>query len=239
MQVKPFKCHISQKPAENIPHANIPHARTWLRTIGTIKFPAQVRNDTAIFTIHSAQYVSGTGAAVQLAEFDLNIRHNTSRKNLQERTKKAKVGSKVSIIGELDIYDNKIYVELHNFDFLSFNTTSPPTTTNRHLPTPTPLSEKRSLMYKSLFDNPQTTSPPLQQKRKVKKEPDNSTPPIFENSTSTNNQHIDSVSTINDDRDSLKSIKRQKLTKPKMQLRSNQSTKISNLASKKLDLPPQ
>ena len=34
---------------------------------------------------------------------------------------KSKIGSKVSTVGELDVYDNKLYIELHNFDFLAFN----------------------------------------------------------------------------------------------------------------------
>ena len=53
----------------------------------------------------------------KLTEFDIIVRHNVAKKNLHERTKKAKLGPKVSIVGELDIYENKLCVELHNFEY--------------------------------------------------------------------------------------------------------------------------
>jgi len=52
----------------------------------------------------------------------VRIRHNglpqRRKKNLYERTKKVKLGSKVSIVGELDIHNNKL-CGLHNFEYIS------------------------------------------------------------------------------------------------------------------------
>ena len=63
-------------------------------------------------------------------------------KNPSRKNQKAKIGSKVSIVGELDMHNNKLYVEFHNLDFLSLNTTQI-TSTNQisNISTPTPLLE--------------------------------------------------------------------------------------------------
>ena len=37
----------------------------------------------------------------------------------------ARLGSKISLVGQLDIHENKLYVELHNFDFISTNDNQP------------------------------------------------------------------------------------------------------------------
>lgn len=223
LQVKPFKCHVSQKVS-----SNVPHARSWLRAVGTIKSPAHVRNNMTTFIVRATQYVSGTGPTIQHAEFDIQIRHNSDKKNLHERTKKAKIGSKVSIVGELDVYNNKLYLELHNFDFLSLDPSPQTTSTNqmsRDHSTVTPLSEKRTLMYKSLFDNSKTTPP-------VKRSRTDST--VNRTTPSSSNP-----STIESDCDSPKAIKQEKEGRhPTRQLRSNTSSKIANLASTKLNLPP-
>ena len=97
----------------------MPSARTWLRAIGNVKATAQTSHDITIFTIKATQYVSGSGTTAKLTEFDIIVRHNVAKKNLHERTKKAKLGSKVSIVGELDVYESKLCVELHNFEFIS------------------------------------------------------------------------------------------------------------------------
>ena len=101
----------------------MPHARTWLRTIGTIKSMIQVRSNMAVFMVKASQYVSGSGPSAKLAEFDIMVRHNVSKKNFYDRTKKAKLGSKVSIVGELDIHENKLYIELHNFEYIIWHHT--------------------------------------------------------------------------------------------------------------------
>ena len=62
-----------------------------------------------IFTVKASQYVSGSGPSAKLSELDIMARHNVSKKNLYDRTKKAKLGSKVSIVGELDLHENKLY----------------------------------------------------------------------------------------------------------------------------------
>jgi len=101
LQIKPFKCHVSQKAATAVPH--------W------------------------RDQISG---------------HNNSPRYRQKRkNQKAKIGSKVSIVGELDMHNNKLYVELHNLDFLSLfdnpkTTTSPPNKTE--LMTPTPFTSESS-----------------------------------------------------------------------------------------------
>jgi hypothetical protein len=233
LQIKPFKCHVSQKST-----TDVTPARTWLRAIGVIKSLSQIRNNTTIFPIQATQYISGTASTLRLAEFDITIRHDANKKNFHERTKKAKIGSKVSIVGELDIHNNKLYVELHNFDFLSFNTSPQTTSTNQTShdhPTSTTLSEKRSLMYKSLFDDPKTTTPP-----KRNRTSDTASPTPSTSETSTKQQDTDSVSTIeSDDRDLPKTIKQENPIKPqKRQLRSKESNKIASLASAKLNLSP-
>ena len=117
LQINAFKCHVSAKTPKAMPSA-----RTWLRTIGNIKVTAQTYNDIMVFTVKATQYVSGSAATTNLAEFDIIVRHNVAKKNLYERTKKAKLGSKVSIVGELDVYESKLCIELHNLEFISSTT---------------------------------------------------------------------------------------------------------------------
>ena len=81
-------------------------------------------------------------------------------------------------------------------------------------------------MYKSLFDNPKTTTPP---KRNRTNDTVNQTP----SESSRKHKDTDSTSTVESDQDSLKPVKKE--TTQKRQLRSD---KIVNLASKKLNLPP-
>ena len=69
----------------------MPSGRTWLRAIGNIKVTAQTYNDIIVFTVKATQYVSGSATTINLAEFDIIVRHNVAKKNLYERTKKAKI----------------------------------------------------------------------------------------------------------------------------------------------------
>jgi len=177
-----------------------------------IKSLAQMRNNITVFPIQATQYISGSGPTLRLAEYDITVRHDT----------------KVSIVGELDIHNNKLYLDLHNFDFLSINTAPQFTPTHQissNNSTPTALSEKRSLMYKSLFDNPKTTTPP---KRNRTNDTVNQTPSTTESSRK--HKDTDSTSTVESDQDSLKPVKKE--TTQKRQLRSD---KIVNLASKKTE----
>ena len=130
----------------------------------------------------------------------------------------------MSVVGELDVYGDKLYIELHNFDFLSFNN-SQTTSTNQITyenpkPTLTTLSEKRSLMYQSLFENTKAATSTQSRKRKQPDKIDNLTPPT------------DSTSTVESDPESRSRNKQ--TTTPRRQLRSK---KIAQLASDKLNLP--
>jgi hypothetical protein len=60
----------------------------------------------------------------------------------------------VSIIGELDIYNNKLYVEFHNFD--QHLPRQPQPTNNLAIFGPQPIAWEKitNVLYKSLFDNP-------------------------------------------------------------------------------------
>jgi len=163
----------------------------------------------AVVMIKASQYVSGSGPSAKLAEFDIMVRHNVSKKNFYDRTKKAKLGSKVSIVGELDIHENKLYIELHNFEYISG--TTPYTSASSSFPSPKPssssASEKRALLYNSLTETPDK----LPKKPKVSAPTDNnnssepntntSTEPILKiqlnNSPSLNPSTTEKNSTIN------------------------------------------
>ena len=87
LQINAFKCHVSAKTPKAMPSA-----RTWLRAIGNIKVTAQTYNDIMVFTVKATQYVSGSATTTNLAEFnDIIVWHNVAKKNLYERTKKAKL----------------------------------------------------------------------------------------------------------------------------------------------------
>ena len=135
----------------------------------------------------------------------------------------------MSIIGELDVYENKLYIELHNFDFLSFNNSQTAPTyqvpKDNPKPTLTALSEKRSLMYQSLFENTKGTQSTQPRKRKQQEKTDNVTPP-------TSHQEMDSASMVESDQESKTSNKR--TTTSRRQLRSK---KVTQLASDRLNLP--
>ena len=73
------------------------------KTIGTLKSTTQIRNNITTFIVQTSQYVSGTGATIRFAEYDIRVHHSVGKKNLHERTTRAKLGSKVSIVDELDI----------------------------------------------------------------------------------------------------------------------------------------
>ena len=52
--------------------------------------PTQTCNNTAIFSVQTTQYISSTSTdtEIRLAEFEITVCHNTSKKNLHDRTKK-------------------------------------------------------------------------------------------------------------------------------------------------------
>ena len=191
----------------------MPHARTWLRAIGTIKSTIQVRSNMAVFMVKASQYVSGSGPSAKLAEFDIMVRHNVSKKNFYDRTKKAKLGSKVSIVGELDIHKNKLYIELHNFEYIIWH--HPYTSTSLSFPSPKPssssVSEKRALLYNLL------TKTPVKLPKKPKVSAHTSTEPI-----------------LITEENSVEQLTQPKPRQPRK--RTLQSTKkISDIATNKLD----
>src|SRR6185312_149131 len=146
-----------------------------------------------VLTIQTSQYVSGSQSTIKTADFEIIIRHHVNRKYLCSRTTKAKLGSKVSLIGELDIHKDKLCLELHTFDFISTKINCVSNFTILILYPRTPLnirtsassssstysvSEKRSLLYESLTTTTkrQKTSPiPSPTKIKIKSEKDLST----------------------------------------------------------------
>jgi len=207
----------------------MPSARTWLRAIGNVKATAQTSHDITIFTIKATQYVSGSGTTAKLTEFDIIVRHNVAKKNLHERTKKAKLGSKVSIVGELDVYENKLCVELPNFEFIS--NTNPYTTTSitstyssPYASSPSSASEKRTLLYNSLNEFTNTNN----QSKKLK---------TIENDNKEASQETTSSTTFNPDNSSSETSNQ---TNPPQTQPSRQPRKRQLRSSKKnLRLHPQ
>ena len=232
-QIRPFKCHISQ----NVP-TNIPRARTWLRAIGTLKTTTQVHDNITTFTVQSNQYVSGTGPTSRFAEFNIRIHHSAEKKNLHERTTKAKLGTKVSIVGELDIYNNNLCVELHSFDFLSLHTSQTTTTQQPSRTSTTTSSQKRSRMYESIFEESPSTNTTRTTSNNTHKrnKPDDTTSLT---SIQPKEHDSNSTSTVESDQEPERSQNpKEKLIKQeKRQLRSNPPKKIASIASSKLNLP--
>ena len=63
-------------------------------------------------------------------------------------------------MGELDVYEDKLCVELHNFEFIS-NTnpyTNSSTNSSPYISVPPSASEKRSILYNSLNEITNTNS---------------------------------------------------------------------------------
>jgi len=52
-----------------------------------IKSLAQMRNNITVFPIQATQYISGSGPTLRLAEYDITVRHDTNKKNLQASKK--------------------------------------------------------------------------------------------------------------------------------------------------------
>ena len=191
----------------------------------------------AVFTVRASQYVSGSRSSVKLAEFEIIICHHVAKKNLFERTRKAKLGSKISLVGELDVHDDKLYVELHNFDFISPNAIQHDTSPSSSCTT-TSASEKRSRLYESLSQISSSTQSVKRHK--------------VSDATSSNNKSEDAskstqttvaCETLTDqpkiDHAAHQPSRRQKPSINR-ELRSsdNKKKKISDLASTSLDLPP-
>src|SRR6185312_16602205 len=104
------------------------HQTCHARVLGLVrdrhhKSTPNIYHDMVVLTIQTSQYVSGSQSTIKMADFEIIIRHHVNRKYLYNRTTKVKLASKVSLIGELDIHNDKLCLELHNFDFISTNTT--------------------------------------------------------------------------------------------------------------------
>ena len=77
-------------------------------------------------------------------------------------------------MGELDVYEDKLCVELHNFEFISninpyTNSSSASTNSSPYISAPPSTSEKRSLLYNSLNGITNTNSQTKKLKMRVKK----------------------------------------------------------------------
>jgi len=169
-----------------------------------------------------------------MADFDIIIRHGATKKNLFDRTRKAKLGSKISLVGELDVHENRIYVELHNFDFLSYNAIQ---TEASYTPSATTssssASERRNRLYESIM---QTTNPSQPSKRH--KTSDNKNPEEDSSSQMETNSNQSQNDTPQIKPPHTKSPRNPKQTATR-ELRSSQSVKkISDLAATNLNLPP-
>ena len=187
-----------------------------------------------ILTIQTSQYVSGSQSTVKTADFEIIVRHHVSRKYLYNRTTKAKLGSKVSLIGELDIHEDKLCLELHNFDFISTNTTPYTSSTSTSPPLSSPTSsasEKRSLLYESL------TTPTKRQKTSP-----TTSPTQIKIKSEKNLSTSLSTAKCTPDEDNLVVIDDPPATKKKTTKRELRSStkvkKLSDLASTKPMLPP-
>src|SRR6185312_9086841 len=107
------------------------------------------------FTTHTTQYIGGAGQNINLANFEIIVYHDSNKKNLHERTKKAKKGLCVLLVGEVDIHNDKLYIKLHNFEFITSSmssyTTSPSLELIDHIsPSDQTASKKRTQLYESL-----------------------------------------------------------------------------------------
>ena len=83
-----------------------------------------------VFDVSATQFVNSTGSQFKQT---IIVYHQSHRQYLQARTSKARVGAKVTICDELDIMDDKLYMELHVFEYESLTsveaiTNTPPVT---------------------------------------------------------------------------------------------------------------
>jgi hypothetical protein len=181
----------------------------------------------AVFTVRATQYVSGSRSTVKLADFDILVRHHVAF----DRTRKAKLGSKISLMGELDVYEDKLYVGLHNFDFISSNAIQQDTLYTTPSSSST-ISEQRNQLYKSLseiYDHPQ---PAKRNKIAHTSSPVNNNQ--SENEPTHSTEHVETADQLPKNQSSQKQSQ-----STKRELRSsNTNKKISELASNKLNLPP-
>ena len=110
-----------------------------------------------IFTVKANQYVSGSGPSAKLADLDIMVRYNVNKRI-------EKLGSKVFVVGELDLHENKLCIELHNFEYISgttpYTTTSSPTSS----PLPSFASEKKA-------ETPDKVSPKVSAKSSQNRRP--------------------------------------------------------------------
>jgi len=65
-------------------------------------------NDMAVFTVRATQYVSGSLSTVKIAHYDILVRHHIAKKkNLFDRTRKAKLCSKFRL------WENLMYMRIN------------------------------------------------------------------------------------------------------------------------------
>jgi hypothetical protein len=187
----------------------------------------------AIFTVRATQYISGSGPSANLAEFEIIVRHSVHKKNLYERTKKAKLGSRVFLIGELDVHNNKLCIELHNFEFLSANPspqlTPPLTPSSSTSSTSSSASEKRNHLYNTILETSNTDKPQKRQKssnpiQNHRQNLEHTTSPPTSSTTVTQTSPKEIL--INQTTDQVKNQPTKSTNQPKKRtLRSNNKTK--------------
>jgi hypothetical protein len=193
----------------------------------------------AVFTIKTSQYVTGSRPSIKLAEFELIVRHHISKKNLFDRTKKAKLESNVLVVGEVDVYDDRLYIELHNFDFVSPNATQYDSLQESSSSTLTQssVSEKRSRLYETLTEVSNSTQQTKRQKTSDTKSNTTSSPADYQSITDSDNANQTQPDKKNDQHSIVKSSKSQKQPVKRELRSSNTAKKISNLATTNLDIP--
>lgn len=131
----------------------------------------------------------------------------------------------MSLVGELDIHNDKLYIKLHNFEFISTNTPASSSSSilesvDRTSSSNYSASKKRSQLYDSL-DEQQTTTPPKHLKKESKP---------AATSTSTADKS-------GEERVNSKNKPATKTSSSRRTLRSNDTPTLNNLASDVLKLP--
>ncbi|CAG8623786.1 401_t:CDS:2 [Paraglomus occultum] len=131
---------------------SLPTSATWLRALGTIITIPHSNNNTTVFEVSATQYVNSTGSQFKQT---IIVYHQSHRQYLQARTSKARVGAKVTICGELDIMDDKLYMELHVFEYESLTNTESITNTSPAAISPSKRT-RLSQLTKEVVDTPPT-----------------------------------------------------------------------------------
>jgi len=112
-------------------------------------------NNTTVFEVSATQYVNSTGSQFKKT---IIVYHQSHRQYLQARTSKARIGAKVTICGELDIMDDKLYMELHVFEYESLTNIEPTTNTPPPIISPSKRSRLSQLTKETVNTPPPTNS---------------------------------------------------------------------------------